>query len=303
MTDTIVNMDQLIEGAVDMHVHSYPEFNKDFISARDDFDNIKAAQEAGMKGIVLKSHTFPTLGKAMVLDRIFPDINVMGSIVLNQPCGGIDPVTVELALKMGCKVVHMPTWSSKYDLGNNLAFFLMQENIKSSHALTVEKNGLSIYDENGKVSENTMEVLHLVKDYDACLFTGHMDAEESVKTLEVCKEIGMKKGVFGHPLAQGTSLELIEKGLAAGCYVEFTYLCMHTIYAHQSVPKMLESIKTLVNKYGAERFILCSDHFDDISPLVPEGLREFVTILAKNGIATSDLRKMVVDNQYKLLNL
>ena len=256
-----------------------------------------------MKGIILKSHTFPTFGKARVLDRIFPDINVMGSITLNQVTGGIDPVTVELALKMGCKVVHMPTWSSKYDLGNNLAFFLIQENVKSSHELTVEKDGLSIYDETGKVSDKTMKVLELVKEFDACLFTGHMDADESLKTLELCQEMGITKGVFGHPLAQGTSVEKIEKALSFGASVEFTYLCLHTIYSHHPVPQMLKDIKYLVDKYGAERFILCSDHFDDISPLVSEGLREFVTILAKNGISEDDLKTMVTTNQYKLLGM
>ncbi|WP_333887411.1 DUF6282 family protein [Clostridium sp.] len=300
-----MTIEQILEGAFDMHVHTYPEFSEDFISARDDFDNIALAKEYGMKGLVLKSHTFPTLGKARILDRVFPDVNVLGSITLNQVNGGIDPVSVEVALKTGCKVVHMPTWSSKYDLGNNVAFFLMQKYIKSSHELTEEKDGISIYDENGNVSEKTMKVLQLIKEHDACVFTGHMGTEEAIKTLEVCQELGISKAVFGHPLAmgKGTPMELVHKALATGAYVEFTHLIMIPEYCHMPVDKQLEQIKALVEKYGADRFILCSDHFDGESPLAPDGLKAFVDTLYKNGIAPEDLRKMIVDNPYKLLGI
>lgn len=298
-----MTIEQIIEGAFDMHVHTYPEFNSDFISARDDFDNVALAKEYGMKGIVLKSHTFPTLGKASVLDRVFPEVSVLGSITLNQVNGGLDPVSVELALKMGCKVVHMPTWSSKYDLGHNVAFFLMQENIESSHELTEEHDGISIMDENGNVSEKLIKVLKLIKKHDACVFTGHMGTEEALKTLEVCQELGITKAVFGHPLAMPTPMELIERALATGAYVEFTHLIMTPKYCHMPIDQQLETIKALVEKFGGERFILSSDHFDGESMLAPDGLKSFVKILSENGVAPEELRKMVVDNPYKLLGL
>ena len=56
-----MTMDQIIEGAVDMHVHTYPEFNENFISARDDFENIKAAQGSRHERDYLKVPYFSDL--------------------------------------------------------------------------------------------------------------------------------------------------------------------------------------------------------------------------------------------------
>jgi hypothetical protein len=67
-------------------------------------DPARAAQEAGMRGILIKNHFAMTANRArMVIDETgFP---VFGGIALNLSVGGLNPQAVEVALKFGAKIV------------------------------------------------------------------------------------------------------------------------------------------------------------------------------------------------------
>ena len=52
--------DHLLRGAVDLHHHGFPEFTLDHPTRLDDAAELAHARAAGMAGIVLKSHFFPT---------------------------------------------------------------------------------------------------------------------------------------------------------------------------------------------------------------------------------------------------
>jgi len=48
----------LLKGAVDIHVHTSPDV---FDRKLDDMEAVEQAQKAGLKGLVLKNHLFPTV--------------------------------------------------------------------------------------------------------------------------------------------------------------------------------------------------------------------------------------------------
>jgi hypothetical protein len=95
-----------LDGAYDLHVHSHPCL---FPRICDDKTAVAAAAAAGLGGILLKCHHESTVSRASELQNDYDDFRVYGGIVLNEYVGGINPLAVEAALKLGAKEVWMPT--------------------------------------------------------------------------------------------------------------------------------------------------------------------------------------------------
>ena len=74
--------DELLRGAIDLHVHGYPEISLDVRTRVEDFEIASLAQESGMGGFVLKSHVWPTVGKVYYLKKKFPKLHIISSITL-----------------------------------------------------------------------------------------------------------------------------------------------------------------------------------------------------------------------------
>ena len=75
-----------LTGAIDVHVHSYPDDRPRSIHA---IDVAKLAQTRGMRAIVLKNHWESTAGMAYLVRQVVPGIEVFGGIALNRTVGGI----------------------------------------------------------------------------------------------------------------------------------------------------------------------------------------------------------------------
>src|SRR3954451_6707654 len=106
---------RLLEGAVDTHVHSSPDLVE---RALDDFAVAQQARERGMAAVVLKNHFFTTALRAQRVESQVPGVRLIGSIVLNQPMGGINPWAVEAAARGGARGVWLPTAHSENQLAH-----------------------------------------------------------------------------------------------------------------------------------------------------------------------------------------
>ena len=53
--------DQLLQGAIDLHAHAYPEFSIKMRGRVDDIQWAELARAAGMRASVMKSQVFPTV--------------------------------------------------------------------------------------------------------------------------------------------------------------------------------------------------------------------------------------------------
>ena len=85
------------------HHHSDIVFAATIERRIDDLDLAKEFLAHGMKGVVLKSHYFPTAERAKVVTKAVPGIQAFGAIALNHSVGGLNPVAVELAGRSGNK--------------------------------------------------------------------------------------------------------------------------------------------------------------------------------------------------------
>ena len=76
----------LLRGAADLHIHAAPDILPRLL---DDFGLARAARDAGMAAIVLKSHHMLTADRAQVAQTMFPEVRVFGGLALILAVVGI----------------------------------------------------------------------------------------------------------------------------------------------------------------------------------------------------------------------
>src|SRR6266571_9318923 len=88
---------QMLNGVVDIHVHSDPDSMPRSIDA---IDAAKLARSRGMRGLLLKNHYEPTASLAYIVRKEVPGIELFGGISLDLTVGGVNPAAVEWMTKV-----------------------------------------------------------------------------------------------------------------------------------------------------------------------------------------------------------
>src|SRR6266498_1692315 len=81
-----------LNGAIDIHVHSYPDNVERSIDA---LEVSMLARAHGMRGLVLKNHYDPTSGLAYMVRKQVAGLEVFGGVDLNLTVGGMNSAAVE----------------------------------------------------------------------------------------------------------------------------------------------------------------------------------------------------------------
>lgn len=287
-----------IEGAYDLHVHSAPCL---YPRLADDLAIAEAAQAAGLRGLCLKSHHEPTVGRAHLLNRILqrdaPDpLTVYGSITLNHAVGGINPVAVEAALRTGARLVWMPTVDSQ---AHALAFgHTGGWGVQESRAPLLPRTPLTIL-EDGRVNAETRDVVKLCQEYGAVLGTGHLGTEEIVALARFAAEEKFGRLVVTHPLFKVPRLDLAALTALAELEVffEFTYCTISPMWRHATIDETVTAIRSV----GMDRAYLSSDGGQTHNPMPHEGLRLLAQMCFEKGIAETDIQRLIRDNPARLI--
>ncbi|MFX0201189.1 MAG: DUF6282 family protein [Candidatus Hodarchaeota archaeon] len=291
--------DQLLINSIDMHCHCYPEFTLEAKKRMEDVEWITLAARMGMRGVVLKSHFWPTMTNVYFLQKQIPeDFKLFSSITLNLSSGGVNPWAVEAAAKQGAKVVWMPTWSSKNDLQLQSVSRIIKQYISSLE--NYQFKGVRILDSHGLIPE-AKEILQIAKEMELVLCTGHISPAESLELAREAKRIGFQKLIFSHPDNPSikASVEEMKAVSSLGAYVEFCFLGTLPLIQRKHPRDMV----SLIREVGAERCILSSDLFYDWPPPEPEIMRMCIACLLNLGISEEEMRMMVQSNPAKLLAL
>jgi hypothetical protein len=285
-------------GAIDFHHHGYPEISFDARTRVDDVAELTCAREAGMAAIVLKSHMWPTVGRAYHLKRIVPGIDVVPSITLNHAVGGFDPLVIEAAARQGARVVFMPTWSAAHDrerggMSKYLATFLRRAGTLKSDA------GLRVTGADGKLRSDVAECLAVAREFRMAVCTGHIAPRESVVLASAARDIGIEAVVFSHPDSHsvGATRDDIREMVRLGAVCEFCVLGMLPAFQRLHPNAAIDIIREI----GAERCIITTDYFFEWSPPAPESLRMLIGTFLDLGLPANDISVMVRDNPARLL--
>src|ERR1700761_4612239 len=102
-----------LHGAADLHCHFGPDAHRE--RSVDAFEAAREAAAAGHRAVVLKSHDFHTASLAWSVAQVVPGVEVYGGISCDREVGGVTPAAVEIALRLGGRIVWLPTLSSKQD--------------------------------------------------------------------------------------------------------------------------------------------------------------------------------------------
>ncbi len=267
----------------------------------EDVEVLEGARAAGMRGVVLKSHLWPTMGRAYHLRERVPGIDIYPSITLNPVCGGLSPWAVERAARLGARAVFMPTWSARNDLRRGGMSARFRHWFGPSPALE-ETNGLQVLDEQGRLLEPLEEILRLALEENLVLSTGHLAVEESLALAREARTIGFHRLVFGHPFAHlvGASLEVAREMVNLGATVEMVAQGAFNPASERAVPPA--QVAAFVRELGPAHCLLATDSFLEWPPPPAEFLRLFLAALLALDVEPTWLRTMVRDNPARLLD-
>ena len=297
--------DPLLAGAIDLHVHGYPDMGFQHRSRVDDPTMVELARAYGLRGVVLKSHFWPTMDRAYLLnDRLRSEtFTVFGSITLNQLAGALSPMSVEAAAAHGAKLVYLPTWGSCHDHEQR---GVVRQRVIDPHFPSIPRTldaqgALAVLDASGALLPEVHDIIEICKATGMVLCTGHISPRESLAVARAAHAAGLDRLIATHPFSNaiGTSLDEGDELVRLGAVLEFTFA--NTVSSNS--PMAIRRVAELVQRYGAANCVLTTDVFFEYLPPQPETLRMFAHQLVFVGIPEADVRTMIVTNPSRLLGV
>ncbi len=278
------NADRLMEGAMDIHVHFAPDPKVERRGSA--IDVAQQAKEMGMRGLVLKSHEYPTHPVAYTASQVVPDITLIGGVALDFEVGGLNPKAVEATALMGGRLVWMPTYAARAD-----------------HQRRGVEGGIYILDDKGQLVPEVFAILELVKSHNMVLATGHISTEESMALVAEARNFGINRVVVTHATTMafwsGMTVEDMKTLASMGAYIEH---CLHVMMplTNRMVPRDLAETMSAI---GLENCIVSSDFGQDYHPTPAEGLRMGIATLLQAGMEEVEVGLLVKDNPSRLLGI
>ena len=285
----------LLNGLIDIHVHSAPSL---FPRNVDDFSLAEAALAAGMKRVVIKAHEGDSSCRAFLVNQRLCSEILVGAIVLNSYVGGLNASAVDCAVRMGARVVWMPTITAANHVRHYGGTGYPQ--MRCSTGVNPSR-GETVLTEHGDIKPEVFEVLEIVRDNGICLATGHLAPEESVLLIKEALRMGLKRIILNHPEAEVTKVDVeTQKDLAnKGAYIEKAYLWTQGTWRSSSVEALAQTVKEI----GVGSCVLSSDLGNLTSSRPVEGFAEYVKELMNVGMRRQDVLVMARDNPAWLLGL
>ncbi len=285
-------VDSLVSGAIDMHVHFGPESLME--RRQNALELAVSASEMGMKALVLKNREYNTVPIASLVSEIVPEVQVFGSLTLENEIGGLNPSAAIAAARMGAKIIWMPTFSSSNS----------KSVVEKVLGFKLPGTEQVILDSNGVLKSEAKEILHIAKDFDIVLATGHISPKETFALAEESQKIGFTKLLVTHALQGALTSVLCSndelKQLAGeGVYIEHSFWDVLPTMNSYDPTQIVELVKAV----GAEHCIMSTDLGQSYNPPAPEGMRMFIATLLRKGLDTGEIETMVKTNPARLLGL
>ncbi|CAH1651966.1 DUF6282 family protein [Chelatococcus asaccharovorans] len=287
--------DALLKGAVDLHVHSGPSTMPRQV---DHFQATEEAAAAGMRGILFKDHHYSVAPFIPIMDRMIGHLGVAmySGLVLNNSVGGLNPFVVDAQLKMGAKLIWMPTAQS----ANHIRSSRRKSRLASNVALKPSP-GLSVVDAYGELLDEVKEILDSVAEFDAILSSGHLHISEIWTLFEEAKRRGVKRLLVNHPMyGLHFTYEDITQLAELGALIEQS-ACLY-IDSRFNVFSPQE-LKEHILAAGVKHSSIGSDLGQVDNPTPVEGMRQAIKLCLALGFSEDDVRTMVKDNPARLVGL
>jgi len=324
---TFENSLELLQGAIDMHVHSGPHLK----SSPRRLDPIEAAVDArnhGMRGYVLLDVFEMSTGTAWMVNRHVKDFTVFGGLILNTVYGGMNPRAFKTALHYGDGAVYLQFGThctyyqaskegrmvdGKYQYLKDMYPKFAKEELSRAIRIPLDEDP----------SEELDEMLCLVAENpNVYIDTGHVSPEEAIRLVDLKEKYGYKKIVISSSVSKVATMDQLKYCADRGAFIEYTFAayeaCQMVPLTHYYVEKEYASIDEGMSKeaaggvrlvaqqikeLGAEHCIMGTD-FGRYGLSTPvEGLRQFISCMVDLGLTNDEVRTMIKTNPEKILGL
>ncbi len=286
------SINQIIKSAIDLHFHIGPEIiPRKFNNVGELIKNIKGK----LNGIALKNHFYPTT-PFINGTKNNNELNIIGSIVLNNSVGGLNSEAIYAASILSNRpiIVWFPTISAnnflektKYEIAPE---WVNEKDFKAR--LSKDVNKIYLLDQKGNLTKKTVEVLQAIKKTNSILATGHISSKETKELIKKAINIGVKKIIITHPIYQKINMPINDQIslVKKGCFIESCY----SMYSIDRIP--ISKIAYQIRTIGPDNIILSSDVGQKFSPDPDMALKMFCKLLIKEGITLRMFYQMLVKN-------
>lgn len=297
LIDTIegARVDALMQGAVDLHVHSGPSTMPRQL---DHLQQVEAAAASGMRGVLFKDHHYSVSPMMELLERVSGDtgVHMFGSVVLNNAVGGLNPYAVDFNVKIGARLVYMPTAHAANHIRNTHRNARLASNVQLR-----KPYGITVIDQNGELLDVVKQILDIIAEHDVILSSGHLHIAEVWPLFEEAKRRGVKRLLVNHP-AYGLhcTYEDVAELAQLGAMIEQS-ACLFIDSRFNVFPP--EELKAQVEVAGVANSSMGSDlgQIDNPSPV--EGMRQIIALLLALGFSDEEVGRMVRDNPARLVGI
>ena len=296
-----VGMD-LLEGAIDNHIHACPHLNARSLSV---FDAVREAADAGMRAIGLMDNFCNTSGYAALAMREIGHlgVEVFGGLIMEPPAGGVTLEAVEAAIGygygpgQGAKFVSMPTHHTRH--------IAMIEDRSPAYT-----DACFAIPSSGPLLDPMPAILDKIAQSGIVLNTGHISANEAIRLVEHAKSRGIERILVP---SSHYAPDAIAELTGAGAVAEFSFFFIshatqvgltHVDAERHTVPPV--SLPEFVARIAAAapgKAICNSDAGVFVLPPPVEALREFLLLLKSAGIDDQHLREMTSTTPARLFDI
>nr|WP_325253828.1 DUF6282 family protein [Amylibacter sp.] len=295
--DRAAQIDEILKGAVDPHVHSGPSIAP---RAVDHLDLVKSYSDAGFAAVVTKDHDYSGVMCAQLIRDQHPDLKtrIYSGIALNNVIGGFNPYAVEHTAAMDGKIVWMPTLAAE----NHLEWEKTSGWIHPASTQKIRPATPVPLFEGGKLRPEVLDVLDVIAETGMALASGHIHVSETKIVFAEAKRRGVERLIFTHPEdIVGASFEDTKEIAALGAFVEHSlgFFIEGSKFRNRSN----DDLREFIDCVGFERTILCSD-LGQVGTLLPlDGLRRGVATCLSLGYSDAQIHTMVASNAATVIGL
>jgi len=283
-------MRELLKGAIDLHVHAGPAVIKRLHA----LDVAREMRAAGYAGFVIKDHHLPTPALAqLVNEQVGPGFTAWGSIVLNSAVGGVNLNAVDAAVKMGARVVYLPTISAPRHIEIQGGMFADSSSVPEKPVRIIE---------NGIITPETEELLaYMAGQPKVILATGHSHAADLDKIIRRAVELGVQRIFVNHPAHTiGATWEQMEGwSKLDGVWLEINAVDMIGISNMGRFPMTL--VEEFLRRIPREKTIVTSDFGQPVNGSPVEGLLRFIEAISGFGVPEREIAAMIQDHPAALI--
>jgi len=289
---------ELMRGAADLHIHAGP----DIVPRLQDIVEVaRDARAVGMRALGIKDHNTNTADRCYVASQVVPGIDLLGGIVLNHTVGGLNPETVEKAIRLGTRIIWMPSIDAALTI-HKVRVTRETPWLDPFVKRTDPREGLSVFKggmDGDELLNEVRDILKLIAEADVILDTCHLGAREALALVKEAKAIGVRKIIVCHPNCSVNLMPInAQQELARmGALLSYAFLPCMPLFDRQD----FREVAGMIRAVGPDNAIFFTDFGQLPNPTVVEGVRMFIASLLAVGFAESEVRAMASGNYQRIL--